>query len=63
MMKEKLAKLIRQLDPELQELVAEVISLEREYLDMLKPRGIKEKIRDLIDARARLGLRKEDGEL
>lgn len=55
-MKEKLLELIRQLDPEIQELVAEVILLEREHLDMLKPHGIKEKIRDAIDKYARYGI-------
>lgn len=58
MMRERLLKLIRQLDPEIQELVAEVIILEREHLDMLKPRGVKEKIRDAIDKYAKHGLGK-----
>ena len=48
-MKEKLLELIKQLDPELQLVVAEVIEKEREYMDMLKPKGIKEDIRDIID--------------
>ena len=56
MIREKLAKLIRHLDPEIQELVAEVIILEREHLDMQKPRGVKEKIRDAIDKYAKFGL-------
>jgi hypothetical protein len=55
MVKEKLMALIQQLDPEIQELVAEVILLEREHLDMLKPRGIKNKIRDSIDKYAKYG--------
>lgn len=55
-MKEKLLELIKQLDPEIQDLVAEVITLEREHLDMKKPRGVKEKIRDQIDKYARYGL-------
>ena len=55
-MKEKLLKLIKQLDPEVQELVAEVIVLEREHLDMLKPHGIMEKIRDAIDKHARYSM-------
>ena len=55
-MKEKLRELILQLDPELQELVAEVILKEREYLDMMKPRGVKEEIRDAVDRIARHGL-------
>jgi uncharacterized protein YaaR (DUF327 family) len=52
-MKEKLLELIKQLDPELRELVAEVIEKEREYLDYLKPRGVVEEIRDLIDRYAK----------
>ena len=58
-MKDKLRELILQLDPELQELVAEVIIKEREYLDMMKPRGIKEEIRDAIDRIAKYGLGKD----
>ena len=42
-MEEKLKVLIQELDPEIQALVAEVVLLEREYLDLQKPRGIKEK--------------------
>ncbi len=52
-MKEKLIELIKQLDPELQGLVAEVIEKEREYLDYLKPRGVVEDIRELIDRYAK----------
>lgn len=48
-MKEELMKLIQQLDPEVQELVADIILVEREHLDMLNPRGVKEKIKDMID--------------
>jgi cell division protein FtsB len=57
-MKEKLIELIKQLDPELQVLVAEVIEKEREYLDYLRPRGVVEEIRDLVDKYAKedLGL-------
>jgi hypothetical protein len=54
MMQEKLLTLIRQLDPEVQELVSEVILLERDHLDMLRPR-VKDKIRDTIDKYARHG--------
>jgi len=60
MMRERLMELIRQLDPEIQELVAEVIILERDHLDMLKPRGVKEKIRDAIDKYAKYGLGKDE---
>lgn len=54
-MKDKLIELIKKLDPELQMVVAEVIEKEREYLDMLKPRGVKEEIRDIIDKYAKYG--------
>jgi hypothetical protein len=52
-MREKLLELIRQLDPDMQELVIEVIEKERDYIDLLKPRGVKEDIRDLIDKHAK----------
>lgn len=55
-MREKLAELVADLEPEIQALVAEVIQLEREYLDLLKPRGVKDEIRDAIDKYARYGL-------
>lgn len=55
-MREKLAELIAGLEPEIQALVAEVIQLEREYLDLLKPRGVKDEIREAIDKYARYGL-------
>lgn len=61
-MKEKLLILIRQLDPEIQAIVAEVIELERDYLDYLKPRGVKENIRDVIDKYAKYGLGEEERE-
>lgn len=59
-MKDQLLKLIQRLDPELQQLVAEVIEKEREYIDYLKPRGVKEDIRDLIDKYAKYGLGNND---
>ncbi len=55
MMKERLVKLIAQFEPEVQAVVAEVIAKEREYLDMLKPRGVKEDIERVIDRIARHG--------
>ena len=60
MMKEKLLELIKELDPDLQELVAEVIEKERDYIELLKPRGVKEDIRDLIDKHARFSARNGD---
>jgi hypothetical protein len=58
-MREILAELIRDLDPDIQELVAEVIRLEREYLDMIKPRGVVQEIREQIDKYAAESLRRE----
>ena len=58
MMKEKLVGLIQQFEPEVQAVVAEVIAKEREYLDMLRPRGIKEDIEHIIDRNARFGIEK-----
>lgn len=55
-MKENLIQLIKNLDPEIQVIVAEVIEKEREYLDMLKPRGVKEDIRDIIDKYVKYGM-------
>lgn len=55
-MKEKLAKLVTQFEPEIQVIVAEVIEKEREHLDMLKPRGVKEDIQHIIDRTAQHGL-------
>ncbi len=52
-MKENLLALIKTIDPDLQELIAEVIEKEREYIDYLKPRGVKEDIRNLIDRHAK----------
>lgn len=55
MMRDKLATLIGQFDPEVQAVVAEVIAKERERLDMLRPHGIMDDIEDIIDRVARHG--------
>lgn len=55
MMKEKLVDLIAQFDPDVREVVVEVIVKERERLDMLKPHGIKDDIEHIIDRVARYG--------
>ena len=61
-MREKLAKLIVQFDPDVREIVADVIAKERERLDMLRPRGIKEDIEHIIDRVARHGMVQADGD-
>lgn len=58
---EKLIEMFRELDPDIQELVAEVIRMEREMLEMKKPR-IKDQIRDQIDRIAKDSLKSEGGE-
>lgn len=55
MMRDKLGELILQFDPEVRTVVAEVIGKEREYLDMMRPRGIMDDIEDIIDRVARHG--------
>lgn len=55
MMKERLVDLIGQFDPDVREVVVEVIVKERERLDMLKPHGIKDDIEHIIDRVARYG--------
>ena len=55
---EKIVELVRELDPDIQELVAEVIRMEREQLDMKKPR-VKDQIRDQIDRIAKDALKSE----
>jgi len=59
-MREILATLIKDLDPDIQELVAEVIRLEREHLDMKNPRGVVQDIRDEIDKCAQQSLLREE---
>jgi hypothetical protein len=46
---QNLIKLINDLEPELIEIVTEVISKEREYSDYLRPRGVKEEIMGIIE--------------
>lgn len=55
-MKENLAQLIGKFEPEVQTVVAEVISKERERLDMLKPHGIMDDIEDIVDRVAKHGV-------
>jgi phosphosulfolactate synthase (CoM biosynthesis protein A) len=55
MMKERLAKLITQFDQDTQVIVAEVIAKERERLDKLNPKGIKDDIEHIVDRVAKYG--------
>lgn len=58
---EKIVELIRELDPDIQDLVAEVIQMERELIDMKKPR-VKEQIRDQIDRIAKDSIKAEEAQ-
>jgi hypothetical protein len=58
---EKLVELFLELDPDIQELVAEVVRMEREQLDMKKPR-VKEQIRDQIDRIAKDSIKAEEAQ-
>lgn len=51
-MQEKLKDLITELEPGVRSVVAEVIALERDYLDFDRPQ-VKEEIRAIIDRYAR----------
>jgi len=49
-----LLELFEGLDPDIKGIVSEVYLIEREYIDFFKlPRGINEKIRDVIDKYAK----------
>jgi hypothetical protein len=54
MIREKIISLFRECEPEVQEVVSEVLAKEWEKLSMLNPRGIKEDIRAIIDTQAGL---------
>jgi len=49
-MNEKMKEMIATLDPEIQELVTQVIATERRYLDMKTPVGVKQEIKTLIES-------------
>lgn len=55
---DKLIELFGALDPDIQELVAEVIRMERELIEMKKPR-VKDQIREQIDRIAKDSLKSE----
>ena len=54
MLRDKIINLFKECEPEVQEVLADVLAKEWEKLSMLNPRGIKEDIRAIIDAKARL---------
>jgi len=54
MLREKILNLFRDYEPEVQEVLAQVIEAEWAKLSYERPRGIIEEIRQIIDAEARL---------
>jgi len=54
-MRDRLLELIKDLDPEIKTIVAEVVALERENIDFDRPR-VKDDIREIVDKYARHGL-------
>lgn len=53
MLREKIISLFKECEPEVQEILAEVLAKEWEKLSLDKPKGIKEDIRAIIDDKAR----------
>lgn len=51
--REILSDFLKDVDPDVRDVLTEVLLAEQRKIDMQKPRGIKEEIRDLIDARVR----------
>ena len=49
MLKEKILELFREYDPEVQEVITRVLEEEWAHLSLEKPRGIRKKIRQIID--------------
>lgn len=54
MLKDKIIDLFKDYDDVTRQIIAEVLILEWQKLSEPKPRGVTEKIRDIIDAEARL---------
>lgn len=48
-MNEKMKEMIETLDPEIRDLVTEVISVERKYMDMKQPVGVKQEIKTVLE--------------
>ena len=49
LLQEKVLALFKDYDPQIREVIAEVLGVEQEHLSMKNPRGAVEKIKDIID--------------
>ena len=54
MLREKIMELFRDCDPDVREVLSEVLDREWARLSYERPRGIVDEIKQIIDARARL---------
>lgn len=62
-MNEKMKEMIATLEPEIQELVTEVLSVERRFMDMKTPVGVKQEIKALLERQFKASaLRNEESE-
>ena len=49
MIKQKILELLRDFDPDVQKVIAQVVEEEYRRLDTIRPRGIKDEIRKIIE--------------
>jgi hypothetical protein len=59
-LQKQILSLFNDIDPELKEIVAEVLLIEQEFIHMEKPRGVMERIAHVLDRVARQALKEED---
>lgn len=58
-LQKQILSLFNGIDPELKEVVAEVLNIEQEFIHMERPRGVMERIDQVLDRVARQALKEE----
>lgn len=58
-LQKQILSLFNDIDPELKEIVAEVLLIEQEFIHMERPRGVMERIDQVLDRVARQALKGE----
>lgn len=58
-LQKQILSLFEDIDPELKEVVAEVLLIEQEFIHMERPRGVMERIDQVLDRVARHALTEE----
>jgi hypothetical protein len=58
-LQKQILSLFNGIDPELKEVVAEVLLIEQEFIHMERPRGVMERIDQVLDRVARQALKEE----